>query len=142
MEPQRSIIFFDGYCVLCSRSVRFVYRNDPRGRFSFATLESELYRRPAGDASGDSRSAGTGVLYRDGKMYVRSAAALQIARGLRFPWPLAVVFFVVPRFLRDAVYDRVARNRYRWFGRLTSCFVPEGGLKERFAGTGKGSDRL
>jgi predicted DCC family thiol-disulfide oxidoreductase YuxK len=139
MESQ--IVFFDDYCVLCSRSVRFIYRNDRRGRFRFASFDSEAFRGIAGKlpeqfqvrGSGVSEaSQGSVVLYRRGRVHLRSAAALRIAMLLRFPWPLLAAGLALPPFIRDAVYNLIARNRYRWFGKRETCFLPGEGLRERF----------
>jgi predicted DCC family thiol-disulfide oxidoreductase YuxK len=72
------------------------------------------------------------VLVENGKVYFRSDAPLRIARGLTLPWPLASAFLVVPRFIRDTVYDFVAARRYRWFGRRQVCMVPTPELRGRF----------
>jgi predicted DCC family thiol-disulfide oxidoreductase YuxK len=139
MESQ--IVFFDDYCVLCSRSVRFIYRNDRRGMFRFASFDSEAFRAIAEKlpeqfqvrGSGVSEaSQGSVVLYRRGRVHLRSAAALRIAMLLRFPWPLLAAGLALPPFIRDAVYNLIARNRYRWFGKRETCFLPGEGLRERF----------
>jgi predicted DCC family thiol-disulfide oxidoreductase YuxK len=72
------------------------------------------------------------VLLEDGHVYVRSDAPLRIARGLTFPWPLAYGFVVIPRFIRDRIYDVIAARRYRWFGRREACMVPTASLRSRF----------
>jgi predicted DCC family thiol-disulfide oxidoreductase YuxK len=72
------------------------------------------------------------VLVENGSYYTESAAVLRIARRLRFPWPLAYVFILVPKPLRNALYRLVARNRYRWFGRDEECLLPSPDLKRRF----------
>ncbi|MCA1746153.1 MAG: DCC1-like thiol-disulfide oxidoreductase family protein, partial [Bacteroidales bacterium] len=77
-------------------------------------------------------SPGSVVLYRRGKVYLRSAAALRIAMSLRFPMPLLAAGFLFPPFIRNGIYDWIARNRYRWFGKRENCFLPDGGLRERF----------
>lgn len=82
--------------------------------------------------SGNSPVSDSVILYRNGRLYMRSSAALRIAAHLRFPWPLAVIFLAVPRVIRDAIYDWIARNRYRWFGKRETCFLPDGGMKKRF----------
>lgn len=127
------VLLFDGVCNLCSGSVAFVIRRDPAARFRFAPLQS-----PAADALlaslGVARAGlpDSFVLVEDGCVHLRSTAALRVARGLRFPWPLLGVLLVVPRFLRDPVYDFVARHRYRWFGRRDACMVPTAELQARF----------
>jgi predicted DCC family thiol-disulfide oxidoreductase YuxK len=127
------ILLFDGVCNLCNGAVVFVIRRDPRARFRFAPLQS-----PAADALLASRGVARGglpdsfVLVEDGHVHIRSTAALRVARRLRFPWPLFAAFLVVPRLLRDPLYDLVARNRYRWFGKREECMVPTAELRARF----------
>ena len=72
------------------------------------------------------------MLIRAGKLCVKSTAALGIARGLRWPWPLLSVFWLVPYWLRDLVYDWIARNRIRWFGKPELCWVPKPEFRGRF----------
>ena len=98
-----AVVKFDGACNLCNASVRFIAARDRRGVFTFAPLES------AAPSSIE--------LVEDGRTYTKSAAALRIARRLRFPWPLAYALILVPRPLRDAVYDFVASRRHQ----LTVC---------------------
>ena len=124
------MLLFDGVCTLCNGFVRFVIERDPAGRFQFAPLQSEAARRLLGKAP--QPLPDSLVLLEDGRLFTRSAAALRVARGLRFPWPLAYVFMAVPRPVRDWVYDTVARNRYRWFGRRDVCMVPTPELRARF----------
>lgn len=129
----QTIVFFDDICLLCSWSVRFIYKNDPKGKFHFAPLDSAFYDDLIQESTVKRDTlADSLVLYRRGKLYTRSSAALRIAASLRFPWSLLAVFFIVPQFLRNFVYDIIARYRYRWFGKRASCFVPEEGLRERF----------
>lgn len=127
-------ILFDGVCNLCNGFVQFVIARDPRAQFRFAALSS-------GPAAALLRASGvrepipdTMVLVEDGRVYFRSDAPLRIARRLTFPWPLAYGFAVVPRFLRDRVYDVIAARRYRWFGRRDVCMVPTPELRNRFLG--------
>jgi predicted DCC family thiol-disulfide oxidoreductase YuxK len=124
------VLLFDGVCTLCNGFVPFVIERDPAGRFQFAPLQSDAAVRLLGVAPPllpDSL-----VLLEDGRLFTRSTAALRVARGLRFPWPLAYVLVAVPRPMRDWVYDVVARNRYRWFGRRDVCMVPTPELRSRF----------
>jgi predicted DCC family thiol-disulfide oxidoreductase YuxK len=123
-----SIVLFDGVCNLCNGFVQFVLKRDPRGRFRFASLQSDVARRLLGPDG----PRETIVLLEAGKTYVRSAAALRIARGLRFPWPLLVIFAAIPRPIRDRLYDWVARNRYRWFGKREACMLPTPQMRGRF----------
>jgi predicted DCC family thiol-disulfide oxidoreductase YuxK len=127
-----AVVLFDGVCNLCNGSVRFIIERDPRARFQFAPLQSPVADRLIGARVDRASLPDSIVLVDDGRLYVRSSAALRIARGLRFPWPLAWVFIVVPRPLRDWVYDLIARHRYAWFGRRDECMVPTPQIKDRF----------
>lgn len=128
-----AVILFDGVCNLCNGFVQFVIARDPAGRFRFAALQSDAARRLLGRLETPQEWPDSLVLVEDGQyFFVRSGAALRVARGLRFPWPLAYVFVGVPRPVRDWVYDIVARNRYRWFGRRDVCMIPTPGLRARF----------
>lgn len=112
---------FDGVCNLCNGLVQFIIRRDPHARLHFAAMTSF--------------SADTLVLLEHGRRYDRSDAVLRILRQLRAPWPLLFVFIVVPRPIRDWMYDVVARRRYRWFGRRETCMVPTPELRARFLET-------
>jgi predicted DCC family thiol-disulfide oxidoreductase YuxK len=122
------VVLFDGVCNLCNGAVRFILARDPHGRFRFASLQSEAARRLLG---GDHAAASI-ILLEAGRTYTRSAAALRIARELRFPWPLIYAFIAVPRPLRDLVYDWVARHRYAWFGKRESCLLPAPEVRGRY----------
>jgi predicted DCC family thiol-disulfide oxidoreductase YuxK len=126
------VILFDGVCNLCNGFVQFVVARDPHARFRFAALQSEAAAALLRDAGVAAALPDSIVLVEDGGVYVRSTAALRIARHLRFPWPLASGLLVVPRFIRDAVYDYIAAHRYRWFGRRDACMVPTPDLQRRF----------
>jgi predicted DCC family thiol-disulfide oxidoreductase YuxK len=127
------VVLFDGVCNLCSAVVQFAIPRDPRGRLRFAPLQSVAAERllggvpPHADPIPDSF-----VLIEDGRLRLRSSAALRLVRYLAMPWPLLAVFVVVPRPLRDWAYDAVARRRYRWFGVRSACFVPGPEIRARF----------
>ena len=125
-------ILFDGVCNLCNGFVQFVIARDPSARFRFAALQSDAAARLLREARVRSPLPDSVVLVEDGRVYVRSEAALRIARGLRFPWPLFYGAVVIPRGIRDRVYDVVAAHRYRWFGRRETCMIPTPDLRRRF----------
>ena len=127
------MLLFDGVCNLCNAGVVFIVRRDPRGRFRFAPLQSEAARRLLGEAGTRAGDLPDSMIVIDeGRVFYRSAAALRIARGLRWPWPALGALWLVPRPLRDWAYRMVARNRYRWFGRRDQCMAPAPELEERF----------
>jgi predicted DCC family thiol-disulfide oxidoreductase YuxK len=130
---QHAIIFFDGVCNLCTGSVTFVIKRDQRDCFRFAPLQSEFALQqlePLGESLNG--TPGSIMLLEGGKLYKRSTAALRIARKLDGGWPLLYGFIVVPAFIRDFVYDQIAANRYRIWGKSDSCMVPTPALKAKF----------
>ncbi len=126
-----ALVLFDGVCNLCNGAVNFIIDHDPEGHFRFAPLQSEAAQARLADTDRDG-DLSTIVLVEDGAAYVRSTAALRIARRLTAPWPLLYLFIVVPRPLRDAVYKWIAHNRYDWFGKRDECRLPTPELKARF----------
>lgn len=133
-ETSPPIVLFDGVCNLCSGSVQFLLKRDPEGRFRFAPLQSDAGRRLMAEHGLPVDSLSSVVLIEGGRVWQESAAALRIARHLRGPWKLLRIFAIVPRPLRDLVYRWIARNRYRWFGRTETCWLPTPELEERFLG--------
>ena len=127
-----AVILFDGVCNLCNGFVQFVVARDPQARFRFAALQSTAAGALLRDASVTAPLPDSMVLVEDGRVYMRSTAALRVARGLRSPWPAAYLLIIVPRVIRDRVYDVIAAHRYRWFGRRESCMVPTPDLVRRF----------
>ena len=128
----RQLILFDGVCNLCNSFVRFVIERDPAARFQFAALQSEAARRVLQEHQLPTPLPDSILLVDNGRIFTRSTAALRIARRLTFPWPLTAALLMVPRPLRDWVYQLVARYRYRWFGRQDRCMVPTPALRSRF----------
>jgi predicted DCC family thiol-disulfide oxidoreductase YuxK len=129
-HEKMNLIVYDGVCVLCSRSIRFVAAHDPAGEFRFVPLQSRFGHHLANEHSISVEQPETFVAIVDGVASFRSEAALAIAaklKGLRW----TRVLRIVPRALRDAIYDLVARNRYRWFGRYDRCELPSAALRSR-----------
>ena len=130
---QHKIILFDGVCNLCNGSVIFVLKREKKPIFKFASIQSgegqELLEW-CGLPSGYSQAV---VLIDNGRTYFGSTAALKIGQEFIFPWnTLAYAGFVVPKFIRDWVYNQIAQNRYQWFGKRDICMVPTESLKARF----------
>lgn len=128
----RPILFFDGVCNLCNGLVHFVIDRDPDARIRFASLQSEAARRLLPAHGFDPAQLSTMALLVEGRLLTRSGAALALLSMLRSPWRAAAVLRVVPRPLRDLVYDLVARSRYAVFGRTDACRVPTPALAARF----------
>lgn len=126
------LLLFDGVCNLCNGLVQFIIRHDRDGRFRFASLQGTTGQQFLRTHGLDRASLDSLVYWRKGKVLIRSTAALNVARDLGGVWAAAHVFILVPRFIRDAAYDLVARKRYRWFGKQGTCMVPAPELRERF----------
>jgi predicted DCC family thiol-disulfide oxidoreductase YuxK len=126
-----ALVLFDGVCNLCNGAVNFIIDRDPEGYFRFAPLQSEVAQSYLEDPR-LGQELGTIVLVEEEHTYVRSTAALRIARRLTPPWHLLALGLLVPRPLRDPVYDWIATNRYDWFGKRDQCRVPTPELRSRF----------
>jgi predicted DCC family thiol-disulfide oxidoreductase YuxK len=126
------VMFFDGDCAFCSKSVREVYRRDRRGRIDFAPLQGAFAAR-LGFAHHADPVDGTMVILResDGAVFLHSDGWLELARALGGWWRWLALAHFVPRFLRDAVYRWVARNRYRFMGKSDHCELPDPGMMAR-----------
>lgn len=129
---QHAVILFDGVCLLCNSAVQFILRNDPKGVFRFASLQSETGQRLLAEHKLPLDQLSTIVLIEGGRTYTRSSAALRIARRLRGAWPLAYAAIVIPAPIRNLGYSFIARNRYRWFGKTEHCMLPKPEHKGRF----------
>lgn len=127
-----NVILFDGMCNLCSGSVQFIIKRDPRAKFQFASLQSALGQSQLERFGLDKTELHSIILIREDHFLQRSDAALEIARHLNAGWPLFYGFKILPRFLRDGIYTWIANNRYRFFGKKDSCWIPTPELKDRF----------
>ena len=131
-NKKHKVILFDGVCNLCNNSVTFVIKKDPGNKFKFAALQSDAGKELVQKFHIDTDNTDSIVLIDGDKAYVKSTAALRIAKELKGAWPLLYGFIILPTFLRNWVYDWVARNRYRWFGKMDSCMIPTPELQEKF----------
>ena len=131
-EAGRPVILFDGVCNLCTGSVRFVIGRDARKRFRFASLQSPVAEKLLGAQGRDGDRLESVVLVVGERTYRKSTAALLIARRLDGLWPLLSALLVIPRPLRDAMYDWIGKRRYRLFGKRDACWRPHAELAERF----------
>ncbi|MFN4123746.1 MAG: thiol-disulfide oxidoreductase DCC family protein [Flavobacteriales bacterium] len=119
-----SIVFFDGYCNLCNRSVDFLIRKDKHRKLHFASQQSEFTLAFFKNLNFDTSTADSIIFYHQGRFYLKTSAVLKIMSVLGFPYNLMAVFFVIPKFLRNALYNLIAANRYKWFGKRSTCRVP------------------
>jgi predicted DCC family thiol-disulfide oxidoreductase YuxK len=128
--PDDDVILFDGVCVFCSRWVRFIVARDKAPRFRFTPIQSPYGTRLAQALGIDADDPDTNAVIHGGVAYFKSDGALTVL-SLLPGWNWVRVLFVVPRFIRDGVYNVVAKNRYRIFGKYDACIVPDAGLRAR-----------
>ncbi|WP_421384963.1 thiol-disulfide oxidoreductase DCC family protein [Bacillus salacetis] len=125
------IILFDGVCNLCNNIVQFVIKRDKDAYFQFASQQSPegqaLMEKYQIDPQTDSF-----ILIEKGRAYMKSTAALRVSRNLDGTWKVFYAGMVIPKGLRDPIYDYIARNRYKWFGKRDSCMLPGPDMKKRF----------
>lgn len=126
------VILFDGVCNLCNSSVNFVIRHDKKGVFKFAPLQSDFGTKTLKKYDINPKDTDSIILIDQDKSYIKSSAALYIAKDLSGAYPLLFTFMIVPKFIRNWVYDYVAKNRYRWYGKKDSCMIPTPELKGKF----------
>ena len=134
MESQSTycIILFDGVCNLCNGAINFVIKRDTANVFKFAPLQEKSGSSLIEKHAIDPQKIDSIVLIENNTVYVKSAAALRIAKKLSGLWPLLYIFIIIPAFIRDGVYDFIAKNRYKWFGKKNQCIIPTPSTKERF----------
>ena len=131
-DPSRDhLLLFDGICHLCDASVQFILKRDPQGKIKFAPIQSPLGSKLYEQHGLDPAAPNAMLFITPRGAFKASDAALEIARTLGGVWKIALVFKLLPCALRDAAYYFLARNRYRWFGKVESCMMPTPELKAR-----------
>jgi len=129
---ERLNILFDGVCNLCSGFVVFTIKRDPHAKFKFASLQSNEGGNLQKEFGIDTENIKTIVLVENDNYYIKSDAVLRIFKHLDGMWFILYYLIFIPRPIRNFVYDLVANNRYRWFGRKDVCMLPTPQLKKRF----------
>jgi predicted DCC family thiol-disulfide oxidoreductase YuxK len=127
-----AVVLYDGVCGFCNSSVQFIIRNDRRGRFRFAALQSDVGKALLREHNLPAEEVESVVLIEDGKAYRKTRAALRIARRLDGAWKAFWPLVVVPAPLADVFYDLFARYRYRLFGKFDACPIPSPEVRARF----------
>jgi len=127
-----NIVLFDGICNLCNHVVDFLIDKDSKKRFRFASLQSDIGQKIVKKFNLSTIEVNTIILVEGEKCYTKSTAVLRIAKMLKAPWPILFGFIIIPRFLRDALYNIISKRRYRWFGKMDKCSIPTEELRDRF----------
>lgn len=128
----KRVVLYDSVCLLCQGTVQFILKKDPKGKIAFASLQSISGKKLLESHNYPSHDTGTVLLLEEGKVYTKSSAVLRICKQLSGMWPILFIFILIPAPLRDVMYDWVARNRYRWFGKSNTCFIPRPEWRHRF----------
>ena len=128
----KDVVIFDGLCNFCAHSVNFILRHEANPDLLFAPLQSAAGARLLREFNFNPEDAKTFVLIANGAAYVKSEAGIRVARNFHGAWRFLSFVKLIPRPIRDYLYDVIARNRYRWFGRLEACMVPTPELAARF----------
>jgi predicted DCC family thiol-disulfide oxidoreductase YuxK len=126
------IILFDGVCNLCNGSVQYVIKHDASKKFRFAALQSDAGQALLKHYGLSSTDFNSFILLQNDKFYIKSTAALLVAKQLSGFVKLLYAFIIIPAFVRNSVYGFIAKNRYKWFGKQESCMMPTADLKSRF----------
>ena len=131
-EAKSPVLLFDVVCNLCSNSVQFVLTHNKKENINFASLQSEFGAKTLLNSKLPSDYTSSLVLLENDKVYVKSDAALQLCKHLSGLWKIGSILLIIPTFIRNPVYDWIAKNRYKWFGKKEVCWIPEPKWKKRF----------
>lgn len=126
------IVLFDGVCNLCDSAVQFIIKHDKKNIFMFTSLQSNAGQKLLAQYNFPLDELNSFILIEHGKAYTRSTGALKVVKKLQGLWPLLYGFMIIPKFIRDGVYNWVGRNRYKWYGKKDACMIPTPELKARF----------
>jgi predicted DCC family thiol-disulfide oxidoreductase YuxK len=133
LPKHKQLILFDGVCNLCNASVTFVIKHDTDNVFIFAPLQGEAGKVIINKYNLDTSKTDSILLYSEEKgLKIKSSAAIAIASKLGFPRNLATLFYMIPPFMRNWVYDFIAKHRYQWYGKKETCMIPSPELQEKF----------
>lgn len=128
----RLIILFDGVCNFCNSAVNFVLKRNTKMLISFAAMQSTAGEKLLEEYHFQKNIFSSFIFIDNNKVFTRSTAALRVCKYLDGLWPLCYGFIIVPKFIRDGLYNLIAKNRYKWFGKKDSCIIPAAELRARF----------
>lgn len=126
------IILFDGICNLCNSAVNFIIKRNKKSRIQFAALQTNSGKQLLEQFNLPTQSINSLILIEKGMVYTQSTAVLKICKHLNGLWPVLYVLIIVPKFIRNGIYQLIATNRYQWFGKQEKCMVPSPELSDRF----------
>lgn len=129
---ENPVLLFDGVCNLCNHTVQFIIKHDKKGVFRFSALQSDFGKKTMAEYGLDVQKLDSVVLIYQNRAFSYSDAPLEIAKIFGGFWQFAYIFKIIPRFIRDAIYHWIAKNRYKWFGKQESCWLPTPELKAKF----------
>jgi predicted DCC family thiol-disulfide oxidoreductase YuxK len=133
LEKGKQLVLFDGVCNLCNSSIIYIIKRDKNDIFRFAPLQSEIGKEIIETYQIDSVKTDSILLYTPDKgLFSRSTAVLKVTSELSFPTNLYAAFLIIPAFIRNMVYNFIARNRYKWYGKKESCMISAPELKAKF----------
>ncbi|MGY6744951.1 MAG: thiol-disulfide oxidoreductase DCC family protein [Cecembia sp.] len=124
VQDQYDIVLFDGVCNLCNNAVDFIMQRDKKRQFKVGALQDEHVKKMLKSYEINEEYLDSLVLIRKDQVFYKSRAALEISRKLNALWPLFYGFIIIPAFIRDPIYDWIATNRYKWFGKKETCRLP------------------
>lgn len=128
----KTILLFDGYCNLCHSSVKFILKHEKNNDIYFTSLQSPIGIDIQNYYLKNDKAIDSLVLVEKNKVYIKSSAALRVSKYLKGFYPFCLCLLTIPPFIRNWIYDYVAKNRYKWFGKKESCLVPDENLAKRF----------
>jgi predicted DCC family thiol-disulfide oxidoreductase YuxK len=135
LPENKKFVLFDGVCNLCDNAVQFINKHDKKDVFRFIPLQSDLGKEILSYLKVDSDKMDSIILYEPGVAYFyKSDAALEIVKDLGSFLKWSIIFKIIPSSLRNPIYDYVARNRYKWFGKKEACMIPTAEMKAKFLG--------
>jgi predicted DCC family thiol-disulfide oxidoreductase YuxK len=131
-EIKNPVVLFDGVCNLCSYIVQFIIKRDKKKQYLFASLQGLFGQQVLKQFHQPGNQLNSFILLKDGKIFTQSTSALKVAKELSGLWKILYVFIIIPPFIRNAVYQFIASNRYKWFGKKNECWLPTSEISLRF----------
>jgi predicted DCC family thiol-disulfide oxidoreductase YuxK len=131
-KESEPVLLFDGVCNLCNSSVQFILKHEKYEQLNFAAIQSQAGDRLLTNYKIDPNQTDSVILIKDNQVYTASDAVLTLTQFLKFPFSLGKLLLVIPNPIRDFFYKKLARNRYKWFGKRESCMIPTPQLRKRF----------